>query len=902
MKTSSPLRSLHGSVRSLHAVVLASALLAAIPAMAGSQTLVTGKQITYPPLGSQQNVGSLPMNLVLSPDRRFAVVSDMGFRQSLTSLNAKTGDFVSNVDYPNNLSFTNGLYYGLAFGSDGTLYAAQGANDSIDVLNLSDSGILFETGNIPTKSGDFPSGLATDSRGYLYVANNDPNDFSVPSSVAVYSLSTQVEVGRYTFSSSYFGTPNFPLAVAALADGSKLYVSSERDGVVYVLNTSDPSNPTLITSISTGANPDGLLLNKAQSLLYVANAGSDTVSVVSTSTDTVLNTVLLRPSRLRNAPGATPTGLALSPNGAVLFVSLGDLNAVAVLGVKVSDLQFRGFVPAGWYPSGVAFTGKALLIANAKGTTLRYPNPNYQQFQFNSDPSYDLNMIEGNVSFITSPSDAVLEKWTAEVLANNGAGQDNAGSVTEDHRLDAIGLKAGKIKHVIYIVKENRTYDQVLGDVPGGNGDPSLALFGSDVTPNLHALAQRFVLLDNYYSAGEASGDGWPWSTQSMANENVIKDLPYNYSGRGRNYDFEGQNNGYLVGGFPATDPNGNVNSIYFPNGAPPIPDVTQGPGGHIWDAVQAARLTYRNYGFFYSFGVTDQNGNPIMPDNYPSATGLLPAGRDLSGVSDFDFRRYDAAYADSDAPTQDGCSYPMATYGKYNQPSRYEEWLRELGLMLKQDPTGNSVPNFLTVRFMHDHTQGLSSGTFTPRAEVADNDYGVGQLVQAISNSPIWNSTAIFVVEDDSQDGPDHVDGHRGTAYVISPWIKQSSIDHHFYNTDSILKTMELILGIGPLTSYDAVASPILDWDNQPSNGTPFTAVPAAQKVVCEKTPTLDRIAANDPMRELVIESNKMDFEHPDSAPARRLNEIVWKSVKGTSSQAPTSRHSMSSADSDDR
>jgi hypothetical protein len=195
-----------------------------------------------------------------------------------------------------------------------------------------------------------------------------------------------------------------------------------------------------------------------------------------------------------------------------------------------------------------------------------------------------------------------------------------------------------------------------------------------------------------------------------------------------------------------------------------------------------------------------------------------------------------------------------------------------------------------------------MSSGTFSPRAEVADNDYGVGQLVQAISNSPIWKSTAIFVVEDDSQDGPDHVDAHRGTAYVISPWIKQSSIDHRFYNTDSVLKTMELILGIGPLTSYDAIASPIVDWDNQPNNSAPFTAAPAAKTIVCEKTPNLDQISATDPMRELILESNKMDFEHPDSAPARRLNEIVWKSVKGVHSQPPAPRHVVSSADSDDK
>jgi len=871
--------------------------------MAQSHTLVTGKQIMWPPLGTQVNVGSLPMNMVRSPNGNYAIVSDMGFDQSLTVVSAKTGGFVSTIDYPNcnycNFQNSNGLYYGIAFGSNGILYAAQGAKNTIDVLNLASDGILADLGSFTaTQPTDFPSGLATDARGYLYVVNNDPATFAVPGSVAIYSQATQAEVGRFSFTSSFFGTPNFPLAIAVLSDGSKTYVSSERDGMVYDLNTSDPTNPTFIQSIATGASPDALVLNKAQTFLYVANAGSDTVSVVRTSDDTIVNSILLRPTSMTNIAGtSTPTGLALSPDGHSLYVTLGDLNAVAVLNVNGGSMVLKGYIPGGWYPTSVvAPTNQSILVAYAKGTQNLYPSTGYVQWDFNSSPWYDQHLIQGQVAFISGLDDPKLKRWTAAVLERSAA------PLAEDHRLDTIGLQSRRIKHVIYIAKENRTYDQVLGDVAGGNGDSSLTLFGQSVTPNQHALAQRFVLLDNFYSNSEVSFDGWGWITQAIANENLIKNVPYNYSGRGRNYDVEGQNNGYNVGGFPAKDPDGNVISpVYFPGGAPPIPDVTQGPGGHIWDAVEAAGLSYRNYGFFLAFGVTDGSGNVIMPDNYPAVTGLLPPGHDLAGLTDWDFRRFDSNYPDGEAPLQYSCTYPETGFGKHNAPSRYSEWALEFAEMLAKDPSGNSVPAFMTVRFPHDHTQGPTSGLHTPAAEVADNDYAVGQLVQAVSNSPIWNSTAIFVVEDDSQDGPDHVDAHRATAYVISPWIKQGAIDHGFHNQTSVLKTMEMLLGLKPLTSYDAVANPIMDWSTQPANSAPYTAVLPAQSIVCGMTPTAASLAKNDPMRQVILEAGKLDVEHPDSAPEQKLNELIWKSVKGANSVPPAPRYTVSSPDKDD-
>lgn len=857
--------------------------------------LSTGKKIT--PVGFNGEIGSLPMNIILSPDGKFAITSDMGFHQELSSIDTSTGQTISEVQFENTSTApSNGLYYGAAFapgnGPDYTLYAAQGQNQTIAVLSLSADGTLTQMTSITTKATDFPSGIAIDKKGYLYVANNDPDTFAVPGSVAIYSPNGN-EVGRYQFTASYGGTPNFPLAIATLQDGSKTYVASQRDGTVYVLNTSDPTNPKLATTIATGAHPTGLLFNQSQGLLYVANAQSDSISVVSTSTDTVQSTLQFQYGTLKGLYGATPLAVGLSPDQKTLYAAMSDLNAIAVLAVNGSSLTVTGYIPVGWYPTGVVVSpdGQRLLATNAKGVKTRIPSTGYVQWQFNDNPWYDLNQIIGTVSLIAVPSQVELLAFTNQVFQNNGIVNPSQAINPNDSRLASIGLKSGKITHVIYIVKENRTYDQVLGDIPQGNGDPSLVLFGQNVTPSLHALAQRFVLLDNFFDAAEASGDGWPWSTQSMANEYVIKNLPYNYSGRGRNYDFEGQDNGYPAGGFPAKDPYGNQLSQQFPNGLPAIPDVAEAPGHHIWDAVQNAKLSYRNYGFYYTFGVSG-----VIPDNYPASAGLLPAGHDLGGVSDFDYRRYDNAYADSDAPTGYGCSYKTATYGHYAMPSRFSEWNREFQEMLKQDPSGNSVPAFMTVRFNHDHTQGLQSGNFTPSAEVADNDYAVGQLVDTISKSPIWQHTAIFVIEDDAQDGPDHVDAHRSTAYVISPYIYQGYVDHTFYNTDSILKTMELLLGVKPLTQYDAIANSIAAFDTQPSNGTTFNGIAASKDVVCQKG-SRSLLAKGNPMHKWAIESAKMNFDIPDSAPSAKLNEVLWKSVKGPDSKMPKIRHGVITA-----
>lgn len=871
--------------------------------------LITGRSIDPDASASAQDVGSLPVNVAVAPGGKFAVTTGGGYRQFLWAVRTDDGKGVSRLSFAKKAgNASHGLYFGLAFAPDGTLYAAQGAADSIAELHLDAAGKLTRRRAIPTRPGDFPAGLALDGRGLLYVSNNDPDSVNpareTPASMAIYQPGEGKELGRFDFESDLPGS-TFPLAMAVMPDGSKLYVASQRDGVVFVLDTSRPEAPKLLGRIETGSHPAALCLDKASARLFVANAHSDTVSVVDTASDKVVATVLLRPTVVKDFAGATPTGLALSPDEKTLYASLGDMNAVAVIDVKGKVPELEGFLPAGWYPSAVAVSpdGKRLLVTNAKGSTALYPNPKADAKDQAKSVS-PLNLIEGTVSVIPVSDGAALDRQTERVLELNRLAPRHV-RFMKDNPLKDIGLTAGRIKHVIYVVKENRTYDHVLGDLPQGNGDPHRCLFGRDVTPNQHALAERFVLMDNFYDCGDVSGDGWTWSTQAQANEYVVRNVPYSYSGRGRAFDYEGQVNKYPTGGFPAKGPDGKPLSDHpkFRDGAKAIPDVAAAPGGHLWDLALKGGLTVRNYGFFMSNGVKEGDVT-VIPDNYPADKGLQPGGHDLAGITDVDFRRFDMDYPDSDGPwklyqetNDERYLYAKRTFGKAGAHSRFEEWNREFQMMLAKDPAGGAVPNLMLVRLPTDHTAGMNPGKHSPRSMVADNDYAVGQLVEAVSRSPIWKSCAIFIIEDDAQNGPDHVDTHRSTCYVVSPWIKRGSVDHTFHNTVSALKTIELLLGLPPMCQYDAMAAPILNWDTEPRNAEVFEAVMPDRAFFAEVNGLANEPKPFSPearlkIEEMMRESAAMNFAVADKAPAERLNEIIWASVRGVDSvQPPTPR-----------
>jgi YVTN family beta-propeller protein len=874
--------------------------------------LVTGRHIA-PEAVTSQDVGSLPVNLILSPDGQYAISTDQGFAQALHSIRLADGKSVSSLRFQNRRGQqsgqmrTVGLYYGLAASPNNEVFAAQGAHDAIAVMTIDGQGQLERIRTIQCKADDFPSGLALDQAGRLYVANNDPEaqpPVIKPSSVAVFDSKDGKELGRYAFADSFGGTPNFPLALAVTRDGKKLYVGSQRDEAVYVLDTSDVAKIKPLATLSTGSHPVALLFNKAQTRLYVANAHSDTISIVDPRTDTILHTVLLRPDIARSLAGATPTGLALSPNEKMLYASLGDMNAVAVIDVAEEKPELEGYIAAGWYPSSVIASpdGKRLLIANAKGTRTRNPNPLQPATAPTQPPKprSPLDLIEGNVISVAIPNKEQLAEQTKKVLDNNRL---TAKYIDAPNPLAHIGIKSGKIKHVIYVVKENRTYDHVLGDLRQGNGDPRYCLFPRNITPNQHALAERFVLLDNFYDSGEVSGDGWTWSTQAMANEYVIRNVPYSYSDRGRVFDYEGMNNMWLTGGFPAKGPDGEPLSQHplFKDGAPPVPDVAKAPGGHIWDLAKKGGLSIRNYGFFMSNGVKTKEGVQVTPDNYPATPGLLPGGRDLGGITDIDFRRFDMEYPDSDAwkihydkTGDEKFKWKKTQFGKYNAPSRFAEWNREFQMMLAKDPGGGAVPNLMFLRLCTDHTAGANPGMKSPSAMVADNDYAVGQLVETVSKSPIWKHCAIFIIEDDAQNGPDHVDAHRSICFIASPYIKRGSIDHAFHNTSSCLRTIELLLDLPPMCQYDAVSSPIMNWQSEPRNDGQFKAILPPAEIIRETNPEKNEVKPFSPEARLMEESMKMNFERADKAPADLLNEVNWKLVKGAEAKVPATPKSL--------
>jgi YVTN family beta-propeller protein len=879
--------------------------------MDGADRLVTGKGVGSDFLASQ-DVGSMPINLIASADGKYVISTDAGFRQALWSTRISDGVGVSHVPFVHKRTKdatqeekSRGLYYGLAAG-EGVIYAAQGAHDTIAVLSIDAEGKLKRERTIATKASDFPSGLALDGQGRLYVANNDP--VALPpkvqaSSVAVYDAKAGKELGRFEFKDSFGGTPNFPLAITVTKDGRKVYVGSQRDSAVYALDVADPAKITLAKKIETGSHPVALLLNKDESRLFVANAQSDTVSFVDTASDAVVATVLLRPDIARSVAGATPTGLAFSPSGKFLYASLGDMNAVAV--IDIPDKELEGYVAAGWYPSAVVCSadGKRLLVANAKGTALRNPNPPATRPGNRPARPADaekkkvspLTLLEGNVVSVAVPGKEELKQQTERVLEYNRL---TPKFIDQPNPLAGIGIKAQSgIKHVIYIVKENRTYDHVLGDLKQGNGDPKYCVFPRENTPNQHALAERFVLMDNFYDSGEVSGDGWTWSTQAMANEYAIRNVPYQYSERGRKFDYEGTNNEWPTGGFPATGPDGKPLSAHpaFKEGMKPFPDVAEAPGGHLWDLARKHGLSYRNYGFFVSNGVKTKEGVVVTPDNWPASAGLQPGGRDLGGITDIDFRRFDTGYPDSEAwqilyerTKDERFKWKTIKFGQYDASSRFSEWNREFGQMLKKDPSGAAVPNLMTVRFCTDHTAGANPGAKSPRAMVADNDFAVGQLVEAVSKSPIWKSTAIFIIEDDAQNGPDHVDAHRSTSYVISPWIKRGSVDHTFHNTSSCLRTIELLLDLPPMCQYDAAATPIGNWDTGPNNDREYRAILPPAKILIDTNPKENEVKPVSPEARLMEESLKMDFSVADRAPADKLNDVIWRMCMGMEARVP--------------
>ncbi len=623
-----------------------------------------------------------------------------------------------------------------------------------------------------------------------------------------------------------------PTGLAPTAD--KVAVDSRgvaASGTVMRLDLAGASEPV---KIATGLHPNGLAWDEDRGLLYVANANSQSISVIDTKANRLARTIDVQPFDRRVA-GIAPIAIAVSKDGTRLWAACGGINAVAQIATATGRIE--GLIPTGWFPNALSLSpdGKMLAVSTLLGAGSGWRDEPRQRF---------VHAYRGSVHVIDLPDAAQLASFTTAVAENNRmrlAGSAPQPTPPVAAKAIPVPLRAGDpstIEHVVYIVKENRTYDQVFGDMPKGNGDPSLVMFGEKVTPNHHRLADQFVLLDNLYATGGNSADGHQWLTQ--ANETAYTMWP-GYAGR--SYPFDG------------TDP------------------IAYSSGGFIWDLALARKKSVRVFGQF------------IPRFSEARSSDRMNLLKEWEKGGDFSTRYSAASHIATLTPLL-AKNYPG-----------YSNAIPDLvrASILKKEITEweskSTMPNLTIVQLPCDHTFGTSPGTSTPSAMVADNDYALGQIVEALTRTRFWKKMAIFVVEDDAQNGVDHVDGHRTVALAISPYTKRGSVDSTFYANQSILKTIELILGLPTMSLFDLIANDMrASFTNEP-DFTPYSAV-APQQSLYDVNPSRAQLrglalrAAND--------SARMRWDVPDAVPSDKLNKILWHATRGWNTPYPGTRRAV--------
>jgi YVTN family beta-propeller protein len=720
--------------------------------------------------------------------------------------------------------------------NDGHFYVSGGVNDEVHIFAHANGMWAEEGAPIPlghTKGlglGVKPStaGIAVTDDGTKAVVANRYNDSISIVDLAGRRAVAELDLRPGLIDPRQHGVPGgeYPYWVQ-IKSNNIAYISSLRDREVDVVDISGA--PKLVTRIKVGGTPNRMVLNRAQSLLFVASDNADSVSVIDTASNRVTEVIdasaptglLAGKTQFR---GATPNGLALSADESMLYVTLGGENALAAISLAGGAPHHTiGLIPTGWYPNSVSLNGDGSMLYVVNGRSDPGPNPKGcagNNFDSASAAAcrganhYILQLSHAGFLALPTPRAKDLRQLTDMVAANNSFRVH-----ADPHDIAVMAALRQRIKHVIYIIKENRTYDQVLGDLGRGNSDPSLTLFGDAVTPNQHALARQFVTLDNFYDSGEVSGNGWPWSTDAREVDVGVKQIPMQYAGRGQTYDVEGSNRNINVA-LPtvaqrrAADPATPEDRDLLPGtadvAAPSAPSGEAGRG-HLWDAALRAHLTVRNYGFYCDLTRYDpKHPNQVSLEHDPFAHRLpvaWSADPALLSRTDPYFRSFDTRYPDF---------------------WREKEWEREFALQIKK----HNMPSLSLVRFMMDHMGSFDSaidGVGTPERQVADNDYAVGKLIDAVAHSPYRDSTLIFVIEDDAQDGPDHVDAHRSTAFVAGPYVKQGAVVSARYTTVNMLRTIEDVLGIQPLSLNDAHQRPMTDIFDLEQKSWDYAAMPSA-------------------------------------------------------------------------
>lgn len=812
-----------------------------LPGKQPDGSVLLPNQWSLRPVGKQIELRDFPVNIAVHPGGRFVAILHSGHSAHQVSiLDLIKGVTVSHADLTQS-------FYGLEFSHDGSRLYCSGAGE--EVIHSFE----FQNGNLAKhekiqlremKERAVPAGLTLARDGHTLFAANvwgdritrvdllpQPKTLDIllrtnsgpllntermrTSDFDAEAAAKRAEV--YLLQANPDDT--FPYACRFDEKKQRLYVSLWAQSSVAVI---DLKSNQVIARWPTEEHPCEMVLNRSGKLLFVANANRNTVTVLNTESGKAIETIwaALYP---QSPPGSTPNSLALSPDEKTLFVANANVNVVAVFDVSTpGKSRSLGFIPVGWYPTSVRVTpdGKHLLVANGKGAIPK-ANPLGPQPAFNMNTNrtieYIASLFRGTLSIIDLPSRPKLEQQLKEYTANAyQCSPLNANAQVSAPRSSGnpIPLKPGEpcpIKYVFYIVKENRTYDQVLGDMPQGNGNSKLCLFPERVTPNHHKLARDFVLLDNFYADAEVSADGHEWSMGAYATDFVEKMWPLNYGhNRPKKYPYPAEGN--------------------FPIAAP--------AGGYLWDRAKAAGVSYRSYGEFVE----------LLPDSMDPAVTRV---KSLQGHLDVHYRGFDLGYRDV---------------------KRAERFISEL----KRFESEGDMPRLQIVRLPNDHTQGTSRRARTPTAYVADNDLAFGQIVEAISHSKFWPESAIFVVEDDAQNGPDHVDAHRTIAFVISPYVKRGAVDSNMYSTSSMLRTIELILGLQPMSQFDAAARPMFNSFQPRPDLTPYTVLP----------PNVDLEAING--EHAWGGKLNMNFAKEDAADDLLLNEVIWRSVRGENSPMP--------------
>ncbi|OFW21108.1 MAG: hypothetical protein A3G21_14405 [Acidobacteria bacterium RIFCSPLOWO2_12_FULL_66_21] len=780
----------------------------------GATLLPNGWRIA--PEGHHTQVGDLPLNMVLSPDGRYLIATNNGWAKPTLTVFDTTGQTVVSRAAVDN------AWLGLVWSPDGKhLYSAGAADNAIYEFEW-DNGKLKQSGHFALAAPQKSKGGTLINPGFIGGLAMSPDGTRIYATHVFGEMVTAFDLrGHKVVATATL--PAEPYMCVLSADGRTLFVSVWGGARVMMF---DAQTLAPAGAVAVGPHPNSLLLSKDGKRLFVACASTNAVWVIDVASRTAAEqiSVSLYPDA---PPGTTPNSLALSPDGKTLLVANADNNTVAIAGVEdPARSEVKGWVPVGWYPTSVLFDrdGARFFVLNGKGLSSAANPRGWRPGTPRIESQYTGSMFLGALSTIPMPDADALARMTKRVYELTPYTDARKLAPPEAPSGGPIPRRVGDpspIKYVFYVIRENRTYDQVLGDLPQGNGDKSLALFDEEVTPNAHALAREFVLLDNFYVDAEVSYDGHAFSTGAYATDVVEKLWPTNYGSRGGPYLSEG--------GYKIRDQYGNFS-------AP--------PAGYLWDFARRAGVTVRSYGEFTAWARRGESVRATVPG--------------LEGLVHPTYPPWDLDVTDN---------------------KRVDVWLTEF----KRFERDGGLPRLSIVRLPNDHTNGTSPGKPTPRAMVADNDQALGRIVEAISRSRFWNESAIFVLEDDAQNGPDHVDSHRSVAFAISPFIKRHAVDSTLYTTSGMLRTMELILGLPPMSQYDAAATPMYAAFQPAADTSAYTGRKA-------RVPLDERNGLRAPGAQASL---AMNFEEADETPEIELNQILWQSIHGAGSVMPPPRRS---------